>query len=94
MSKEDTALAVKYLGSTEPFAFIKEAVEEMERMHKHLEDTFDDVVHVNITDLDTFKAEIEAYAKENPDMDIKASGFIFKSKKGEDPELETYQYGN
>ena len=78
---------VKYLGSSEPFAFVREAIEEVEKRMRILNMT--KVFHIRPMDIESFQKEIEMYSKKHPDAKIKATAFVFSS---EEPKKKVKKY--
>jgi len=48
------------------------------------------VKHIEATDLESFKKQVELYAKDHPNADIKASGFMISTKPKK--KSKTYKY--
>ena len=68
------------LGSTDLVSWIRESTLRIEKDFKNWFDEDTSVFHIYPTHLDGFKASVEQYAKEHPDMDIRASGFLISTK--------------
>ena len=63
-------------GSSEPFKFMKEAIEEMRNRYAGLHS----VIHIDATNLERFEERVREYAEKHPEEDVKATGFIFSTK--------------
>lgn len=76
------------LGSTDLIGWMRESMERVEKRIKNIFDENTDVFHIRLDDIDSFKKQVESYAKEHPDADIKASAFIVSSNPKKNKEYK------
>ena len=81
---------LKIFGSADLISWMRESMKIMEQEFKSIYEKGTNVFHINTMDLESFKKSIEQYAKDNPNADIKASGFMISTK--EPSKSEEYEY--
>jgi len=72
---------VKRFGSTNLSGWMKECTEIIEKDFKPFYKKDTSVFHVYPTDIETFKKQVESYAKAHPGAKIRASGFMISTEK-------------
>ena len=76
ISKEEVAK----LGSTDLLNWMKECVDIIEEDFKPFYKKDTSVFHIDPMSIDSFKKEVETYAKNHPNAKIRASGFMISTK--------------
>lgn len=66
------------LGSSTPHRFVLDCVIPISQYVKSID--IDKLIHIKVTSLDGFKHSIEQIIKDNPDKEIRATGFLFTTK--------------
>jgi len=66
------------LGSSTPHEFIVDCITPISDYVKAVD--IDKLIHIKVTSLDGFKHSIEQFAKDNPDVLVRATGFLFTTK--------------
>ena len=66
------------LGSSVPHKFVEECIPDISEYVKAVD--IDKLQHIKVTSIDGFKHSIEQFVKENPDVLIRATGFLFTTK--------------
>lgn len=68
-------------GSSEPFEWLKECFDILEREFKEVYNDTSDIVHIKTQSAEDVAKAIEHYKKTNPNKKISASGFVLISDK-------------
>ena len=69
------------LGSVNLSDWMKECLDIIEKDFKPLYKKDTSVFHIDPTNLEGFKKEVEEYAKQHPNAKIRASGFMISTKE-------------
>ena len=71
----------KKLGSSNVVDWMRECMEPIEKQIARLRKRGDSLFHIEFMDIDDFKVSVERYAKDHPNAEIQATGFMFSSKE-------------
>ena len=84
----------KQLASAEPVKWVQSYIKEFTDIVEEYKKNILNIHYINTQDIKSFQKEVEQLAKDNPDANIKASGFVMTSKKGKKPKIEKYEYSS
>jgi tetrahydromethanopterin S-methyltransferase subunit A len=71
------------LAPTDVVGWVKSYFEDIEKKFRMWEPQVQNVIHINMQDIDSFKKSVEDFKKVNPNANIQATAFVFSTKNPE-----------